>query len=401
MGSYVVNELLCFFTTRFNKLDREQLSKSIIDHYAFREIVAAKALLISEVENINVTSSIDHLKSKHRESSQNALPTTVKELCELWHIVDTEAAGKLNVTFVAADLNRVPSVHPEKYDLNFLIATILSLKEQLTQQKSQLDSVEKELKNLTGVKPAVATPAASRKRTLSATAENFTPATKKPSKEGAARGQTIATLVNTNKLSAASQTVSASASAASLASAQTAEPPSASAVNVKTFAKTAGAVAVTKREWSLSGAIRRKNIASVIGSNTSSSLEAVASPVRDYWDLSVTRLKDNTTPDKVKSSLQGYGVEVKETWVFNSRIQGAKTAKVRVAREHKDKAKTPAFWPPGAKIHDWVYVPKSLRKTHANNAKVVSATTPTPTELPATPDKHGEPEPRLVGEEAK
>ena len=65
----------------------------------------------------------------------------------------------------------------------------------------------------------------------------------------------------------------------------------------------------------------------------------VASFVRDFWDLSVSRLNPSATSDKIKLYLQDRQIEVKEVFVFDSKIPGTKSAKVRVAVEHKDKAK--------------------------------------------------------------
>jgi hypothetical protein len=124
-------------------------------------------------------------------------------------------------------------------------------------------------------------------------------------------------------------------------------------------------VAASSKEWTLQGALRKKKIVSITGKSENSELKGVQPIPKDYWDLSVTRLAEDTTPDKVKTFLQGKGIDVKETWVFNSRIAGCKTAKVRISIEHKERAKNAEIWPAFAKIHDWIITPKSVKRKNS------------------------------------
>ena len=111
----------------------------------------------------------------------------------------------------------------------------------------------------------------------------------------------------------------------------------------------------------------RKKILPVIGTGASSALEGVAPAKRDFWEISVSRLKEDTTGDKVKSFLQTHGIEVKDVFVFSSKIKGTVAAKVRVALEHKQRVKESSLWPPHVRVQDWIYRPKSAQKE--NNAE--------------------------------
>ena len=97
----------------------------------------------------------------------------------------------------------------------------------------------------------------------------------------------------------------------------------------------------------------------------SSAIEAVIKPKRDYWEISVSRLKDNTSSEKVKTHLQSKGIEVKEVFVFPSKNKGTVSAKVRVDIAHKDRALDPANWPPGLRIASWIH--KSKKQKHESN----------------------------------
>ena len=114
-----------------------------------------------------------------------------------------------------------------------------------------------------------------------------------------------------------------------------------------------------KRGNWLDNARKKKNSVTIVGKEKSSSLVGVAPLVRDFWDLSVSRLNPSATSDKIKHYLQDRQIEVKEVLVFDSKIPGTKSAKVRVAVEHKDKAKKGEIWLEFVRVQDWVYKPKS------------------------------------------
>ena len=108
---------------------------------------------------------------------------------------------------------------------------------------------------------------------------------------------------------------------------------------------------------------KKKNSPITVGKEKSSSLEGVAPVVKNHWDLSVSRLSTTASPDKVKQYLQERGIDVKEVWVFDSKIQGTKSAKVRIALEHREKAKDGKLWPEHTRVENWLYKPKSERQS--------------------------------------
>ena len=73
--------------------------------------------------------------------------------------------------------------------------------------------------------------------------------------------------------------------------------------------------------------------------------------------MSASRLEDSATPGRVKRLLQGHVIEVKEVFVFASKIKGTKAAKVRVDIDHKERAKDGKIWP------DWIYKAKAEKKS--------------------------------------
>ena len=105
-------------------------------------------------------------------------------------------------------------------------------------------------------------------------------------------------------------------------------------------------------EWKVQGKSVKKT--AVKGTNSESGLKGVPPPARsNHWIFGVTRLAESTTIDLVKRHLQQSGIEVQDVWILNSKVKGTKTAKVRVAIEHRERAKSPALWPVYSQVRDW------------------------------------------------
>lgn len=100
---------------------------------------------------------------------------------------------------------------------------------------------------------------------------------------------------------------------------------------------------------------------SVAGKGEGSILEGVEKTKRNFWEISVSRLAESTTTDKIKSCLHEHQIEVLDVYLFNSKIKGCKSAKVRVALEHRDKVKDENVWPKHSRVQDWIYMPRSTR----------------------------------------
>ena len=82
----------------------------------------------------------------------------------------------------------------------------------------------------------------------------------------------------------------------------------------------------------------------------------------------MSRLIEGTTPDKVKTHLHSKGIEVKEVFVFPSKIKGTVAARVRVLIEHKPKALDANNWPPHVRVQSWIQKRKPTGKDAARSA---------------------------------
>ena len=120
----------------------------------------------------------------------------------------------------------------------------------------------------------------------------------------------------------------------------------------------------SQANWTLAKARNKKKIVPVIGRAVrigDDDLEGVAPIVKDYTELSISRLRDTVTADKVKSHLHKHGIEVRDVFILSSKINGTKSAKVRVAIEQKERAKSPDIWPQHCRVADWINFKKKER----------------------------------------
>ena len=84
MSGYTVNELLCFATSQFDKVDKTALLSTLLDFYSREEIVEAKQLLIAECGKCQITNISEF--SKNRISS-NVEQKHLKDILDIWEIV--------------------------------------------------------------------------------------------------------------------------------------------------------------------------------------------------------------------------------------------------------------------------------------------------------------------------
>ena len=535
MAIHTVNELLCFTSVQYDKLDRTNLNSILLDFYSREEVIFAKNVLLAECEKVNLSGAINEFK-KNRIGA-NVEQKVVKDILDIWEVVDTEKGGKLETEFVASDVNRLPSADANKFTIQFLVSKIVQLEERGRLQQASLDNITESLTSLhhklsphsdesfptTGLNTSLASPLPplppaphegaavtgagistldvivinNRKR--KSVDENATPyapskrgkgetplpssATEETAGTGGVASPAIATSLFTPSAEvdhiAASATLSANSSANPLANplanlsanlsasalssrptasaslgqvslpiapasssldpassplapasssitpkspsltpASSVHAPAPSSVALsssasdrlldaaptpetvssltsasteiasagnpltprnasrsrpeagpkntpKSFAAKAAELAARKDKFSLANARNQRNVTTVKGSavkGVDSELEGVAPYVRDYWEISVTRLAETTTADQIKSHLHKKGIEVKDVFILSSKIKGTKSAKVRVLVEHKSRVKAPEIWPTHCRVSDWI----NLRKRTQN-----------------------------------
>ena len=140
----LINECLCFTTKQYDKLNKVNLTSSL-DFYQLKVLVDAKEILVTEYENVGDANNIKSFKIKRKENSPGAKSKVIKDILDIWDVVDTTLGGKLGVSFVAADPNLLPSVSADQFNLQFLIGAINKLQDEVKQQRGSLEGISQSL----------------------------------------------------------------------------------------------------------------------------------------------------------------------------------------------------------------------------------------------------------------
>ena len=119
--SFTVNELLCFVTSQFDKLNRQNLNSILLEFYSREEVLTAKNILVSFCEKNGLSNAI--IEPKKNRIGANVEQKVVKDILDIWEIVDGEKGGQIGTDFVAANPCRLPSVNADKFSLQFLVAS--------------------------------------------------------------------------------------------------------------------------------------------------------------------------------------------------------------------------------------------------------------------------------------
>ena len=128
------------------------------------------------------------------------------------------------------------------------------------------------------------------------------------------------------------------------------------------FADKAENLGKNGKDWKVAGKKKKAQKPAVIGTNETSGLKGVPPRSKSHWTFSVTRLDDHTTIDLVRRHLHQSGIEVIDVWLLNSQVKGTKTAKIKVAKEHRERAKNASIWPLHCRIKDWDF--ESAKNRH-------------------------------------
>ena len=114
MAESRINELLCFLSFYYDKLDRTSLFSVLTDFYSHQEAVSAKQLLIAECEFLGISDEIADFKKKRLNTKGDALLKVTKDILDIWQAIDSKKGGITNSIFVASDPSRLPSIEAEK-----------------------------------------------------------------------------------------------------------------------------------------------------------------------------------------------------------------------------------------------------------------------------------------------
>ena len=118
-----VCEVLCFLINKLGKVPIKNLKEVMMNFYELDEFVAAKELLHDELTKLN----LEGLSRLTRRQGDNRKQRELDDLVQ--YATRADEAGLLSSlpTFVAANLDQVPSIKPKEMDLRLLMRILFVL----------------------------------------------------------------------------------------------------------------------------------------------------------------------------------------------------------------------------------------------------------------------------------
>jgi hypothetical protein len=139
MAVYFVNELLCFLINKYHKFTKTQLKTVLLSFYSEIELSEAKDVLFNDAVKLNMSNTPRCIKRAKGGSRPRLLVDDILDLCTF---LDENQAVSNMPTYVAQDLDRVPTAKPEDMDIFCLSRKVEELETRIVQQQEKLTSTD-------------------------------------------------------------------------------------------------------------------------------------------------------------------------------------------------------------------------------------------------------------------
>jgi hypothetical protein len=149
-----ISEVLCFLLNKFGKCPIKNVKDVVLKFYDANEIVHAKEVLYGELVKLNMVG----LPRLSKRQGDNRVARDIDDLFA--YITKADEAGMLTMlpTFVAANLDRVPSVKPEEVDLCLLLQKMNKLEAIVCQHDEMIRRVKSQGGSQAEDHPAIPAP---------------------------------------------------------------------------------------------------------------------------------------------------------------------------------------------------------------------------------------------------
>ena len=133
MANVTVSEVLCFIANKFSVLTKLQLKSILVGFYTQEELIVAKDGLFASSAKLNVDGLPRPVK---RARGDNRAKLTADDLLDLYMCLDEKGCLDRLPTYVARNLERVPSVKLEDMELYCVSQKLESLDKRLSAVES-------------------------------------------------------------------------------------------------------------------------------------------------------------------------------------------------------------------------------------------------------------------------
>ena len=157
--SQINNDLLFYATNQFDKTTRQALETFLADNFSPEDAIAAKVVLIVECEISKRATRLltgiggEISESKKGRQKKNILPKVIKDILDIWEVVDRLKGGQLLCQFIATgdngrDSNNSISEPAQPFDLQVLVATLFDIKHLAETQTAAIKTLTNRVSNL-------------------------------------------------------------------------------------------------------------------------------------------------------------------------------------------------------------------------------------------------------------
>ena len=335
MANFVKNELLCFVQNKFGNYAAQNIQGVIVTFYEENEIVEAKKDLHEILVDMLGDDVVPRFKPRNAGDSKKRLDT--EDLIKLFVLSDEKHTAL--PTFVAVNLNRIPSMKATDLDLSVMVNRMEMLQNSLSSVHMQLDDLRsnnvkldlkmEELRNTT-------------KTGLNA------PVHSKSTESKAVSSFSCDPDVLTVRLPSLDEPSSN---------------PNAS-VKAKSFVDVVKSASQRHEPWMTVERKQKKKL-NIYGTKEGKE-EVGLNAVKKFrtWHLYVGNLAPTTSVEQVNEYLHVNGVEsvaCETLSKYDDWNRNSIALHVEVSYEDKDKVMNPSFWDKGVRIRQWFFKRNSAK----------------------------------------
>ena len=136
----VVNELLCFLSSKIHNYPLTMIKKAILEFYREDEILTAKHIILQSVIAVTDKSLVQQYSRKRIGENKNK--STLDDIVNIWSVADeNNLIDKLSI-FCAADLSRIPALTDELTDIAMIRNTVINLEAQVRALTDSLSTIQ-------------------------------------------------------------------------------------------------------------------------------------------------------------------------------------------------------------------------------------------------------------------
>ena len=338
----IISELLCYASYKFSKLPLATLKSVISDFYSPDDISSAKDILIGSVDKIV---SDKWPKPAKRKLSDSKSRIEVDDIVGVYTYLDENLLRSKLLTFVAVNVENIPSNRIEEGDMRCFLAKLDNLDKKVTSVAESVSvglakAVHQNIDTVT--RPSSASGLTSASGRAGALWSDIVASPGNQAKGGSMRIATTATGTDT----------------------ETEDMQHDGYTTVSRKKRRFNSP--TNQNTNEDGGHGSRNIGqqtirfkpkTVIGSNVSATLKA-AKELLNKKVFCVSNISVDTSCDDIKSIVESFGIKVFSVYVVNTKFENSASFRVCIDAAHIDKFVDQGNWGEHIVVREWVFKPK-------------------------------------------